>query len=104
MAKTSTKKYLRGSAKTHTFSNGGDVIHLDLNLQDVNNLPVTKTGYVKLTLSRRKEVDKFGNEFSIYENDFKPTPKDGSGSAKPAAKPSGRAPGGFSGAKSDLPF
>ena len=67
-----TKRYLKGSAKLRTFEDGGELINVDLNLEDLSSLPITESGYIKITLSRKKEVDQYGNAYSIFENDFVP--------------------------------
>jgi hypothetical protein len=108
---TGDKKYnwLKGSAKLFEFEGGGEKIHLDLNLAELNNLPVSNTGFIKITLSRKKEVDKYGSAYSIYENDYKPKDKEGASVTagyKPAPKAGYKAPGGFNAPKSkdDMPF
>ena len=83
----STKNYVKGSAKLVTFPTGGELINLDLNLESLSSLPISPSGYVKLTLSRRQEPDQYGNNYSIYENEFKPKAKDGA-APKAADKPS----------------
>ena len=72
----SKKNYVKGSAKLVTFATG-ELINLDLNLESLSSLPITPSGYVKITLSRRSEPDQYGNHYSIYENEFKPTAKEG---------------------------
>ena len=74
MAK-STKNYLRGGAKLVTFPDGGELINLDLKLEELNSLPVNDNGYVKITLSRKPAVDQYGNAYSVFENDFVPDGK-----------------------------
>lgn len=86
MAEKSTKKYLSGSGKVTKFNNGGTIINLSVKLADLNNLPKypSKNGddYVRISVSLKDEPDQYGNECSIYENDYKPN-KD-AGVSKPA--------------------
>jgi hypothetical protein len=75
MAEKKPKNYISGSAKLVSFPNGSELINVDLKLEDIQNLPVSKSGYVKLVLSKLAEKGKFGDDYSIYENEFKPDPK-----------------------------
>ena len=69
------KNYIKGSAKQFTCSNGEIKINVDLLLEDLLKLPVNEKGYIKIALNTPKGgKDKFGNDFSIYENDYVPDP------------------------------
>jgi hypothetical protein len=78
MSKTftkSNKNYVRSGSKIVKVPSGDEKINLDLCLADLNALPVSKTGYIKLSLSKKKDgVDEWGNVFSVYENEFVPDP------------------------------
>jgi hypothetical protein len=74
MSKNSKKNYVRGSAKERSFGDGGAVINLDLNLSDLNSLPVTEKGYVKIVVAQRQAEDQYGNTHYVYENTFVPDP------------------------------
>jgi NurA-like 5'-3' nuclease len=94
MAEKSTKKYLSGSGKVTKFNNGGTIINLSVKLADLNALSKypSKGGddYVRISVSLKEEPDQYGNEVSIYENDYKPNKDGGAGKAAPAkstAKP-----------------
>lgn len=63
------KNFVKGSGKKIEFNNGGYVINISLNVEDLKRLPQNK-GYVKLTLSERKAPDQYGNNIMIYENDY----------------------------------
>jgi hypothetical protein len=108
MSKTlskSKKNYVKGSAKLVTFPDGGELINLDLNLESLSNLTVNERGYVKLTLSRLKIADQFGNGYSVYENDYKPEPKTGGAPAPKGPIVRGPQGGGYGGKKgNDMPF
>ena len=67
------KNYVKGSAKEVKFSNGGSIIHVDILVEDLKRLPINDRGYVKLSLSKLPDPDKFGNTHTLYENDWKPT-------------------------------
>lgn len=96
------KNYIKGGARTVTFSDG-ELINVDLLLSDLQKLPVNKTGYIKLTLSKNKVLDKFNNSHNIYENDF--VPSDKSQAAKAATPVATAITGGFkSRTTDDLPF
>jgi len=85
-----TKKYVKGSAKEVVFDDGSSLINADLNLADLNSLNVSASGYVKITIARRREVDSYGNTHSVYENTFKSDgAKKGAGAplGEPVSKP-----------------
>lgn len=65
------KRYVRGSAKEVVFADGSSLINCDLNLADLNSLNVSASGYVKITIARRRETDQYQNTHSVYENQFK---------------------------------
>lgn len=71
MSKT-TKNYIGGGAREVKFGDGGSLINVDLKLEDLNNLPVSERGYIRLVVAPRKDTDQFGNTHSIYENTFVP--------------------------------
>ena len=68
------RKFIKGGARIKTFSNGGSIINIDLLMEDLLKLPINKSGYIKISLSenRNKEQDKFGNDYSIFQNEFVP--------------------------------
>lgn len=99
------KNYVKGSAKEVIFANGGSLVHIDILIEDLKRLPVNERGYVKLTLSKLPEADRFGNTHTLYENDFKPNEAGAKGqAAKAGVKAFPKAE--FKGAASndDLPF
>lgn len=90
MSDISTKKkknYISGGARRVEFGDGSSIINLDLKLSDINDLPVSEKGYIRLTVSERKETDQFGNTHSVYENDFVPDKSKSKAEEKPTAKP-----------------
>lgn len=83
MSKSSTKKnYIGGGAREVTFADGGSVINLDLKLDDLNGLPVSERGYIRLVVARRQETDQYGNSHYVYENTFVPDKSKATGPAK----------------------
>lgn len=78
---TKKKTFISGSAKERLFDNGGEVINLSLNLGQLSKI-VDDKGYVRITLQKLKEADRYGNSHSIYEDTFRPTNK---GAATPKA-------------------
>lgn len=94
-----TKNYISGSAREVEFENGDSIINLDLKLSDLNDLPVSEKGYIRLTVAPRKSPGTYGETHSVYENDFKPDKTKGEGKGAPAAK----APS-VSGPRSRAPF
>lgn len=99
MNKSTKKNYIRGSAKRVSFSDGGEVLNLDLNLQDLNSLPVSDRGYVKIVVARRRSPDTYGNTDYVYENTFVPDKTKGS------KAPTNSGPSvGFGPQKAKLPF
>ena len=71
---TKKKNFISGSAKEKVFDNGGELINLSLKLEQLAKIADEK-GYVRITIQRLKEVDRFGNSHSIFEDTFKPQPK-----------------------------
>lgn len=91
MSQISTKKkknYIAGSARKIEFEDGSYKINLDLKLDELNALPVSEKGYIRLTVAPRKEVGTYGETHSVYENDFVPDKS----KAAPAAGPKVSAP------------
>ena len=68
------KNYVKGSAKSHDFSDGGQSINVDINYADLGRLPINAAGYIKITLSRNRQPDAYGNDYSMFENEWKPDP------------------------------
>lgn len=97
VAAKTKKNYIKGSARTYSFKNGGEVIHVDLKLSELQALPVNKAGYVKITLSKLAAEDQYGNHYSIFENDWKPEAAEAVKQKAPATPIKPRA-------KDDLPF
>jgi hypothetical protein len=109
MADSTTKKsknYVKGGAKEVTFSNGGSLINLDIKVEgkvigSQGEILPNEAGYVKLVLSKLPAPDKFDNDFSIYENEYKPDPS--KKKAAPAATLA-KGPAKKTGASDDFPF
>ena len=100
MAKKSTKNYISGGAKEVRFNDGGTIINLDLKLEDLNSLPVSDKGYIRIVVAQRSTVDQYGNTHYVYENTFVPDKSKGKTPASQAPqKPSFSSP-----KKSGLPF
>lgn len=91
MAKSTSKKnYISGGAKKVTFGDGGSIINLDLKLEDINNLPVSDKGYIRIVVAERSTTDQYGNTHYVYENQFVPDKSKGKGGAPlPQAAPKG---------------
>ena len=91
------KNYISGSARQVDFESGDPIINLDLKLEDLNNLPVSEKGYIRLTVAKRKSPGNYGETHSVYENDFVPdkskgAAKDSGTKAPTVSAPSRRAP------------
>jgi hypothetical protein len=74
------KNYVKGSSKLVTFSNGGEIINLDLKIEgkiigSQGDILPNKAGYAKISLNKLEKADEYGNTHSIYENTFKPESK-----------------------------
>lgn len=80
------RNFLKGSARAVHFNNGGHIIHIDLLKEDLDKLPVNKSGYVKISVSSLPKPDKFGNTHSVFENEFVPDPKFANKEAKAPGK------------------
>lgn len=91
-----SKTYVKGSAKKIDFDNGGSIINLSVNLENLKEHADEK-GWVRLVCSERTSPDMYGNTHSLYLNEWKPTPKaDTPTKAAPAPEPTE--------AEDDLPF
>jgi hypothetical protein len=66
------KKYLKGSAKERVFGDGNSLLNISVNVDELASLPNVK-GYVNITVSKRREVDKYGNTHSLMLNEYKPS-------------------------------
>lgn len=70
------KNYIGGSAREKTFDSGNSIINLSICLDDLMQLPKTqdKAGkaYVRITIAPRREVGKYGETHSIYEDTYTP--------------------------------
>lgn len=65
-----------GFAKQIEFSNGGNVIKITLNENDLKKLQENLVdGKVRLQQTKRKEADKWGNTHSLEIDTWKPTQK-----------------------------
>lgn len=63
------------SAKEKTFSDGGALIKLGFKVADLIEFAKQNgnaAGYLNLTLSRRREVGRFGETHSVYLDDYVP--------------------------------
>lgn len=65
------KNYVKGNGKRIN-TQYGEIINISLNLEDLQRLKQNK-GYVKLTIVDRKEPDQYGNNLSIFENEYEGT-------------------------------
>lgn len=97
-----TKNYVKGSAKLVQFPSGGELINLDVRLEDLQKLPVNKNGYVKLVLGKLEKTDAYGNDYSIYENDFVPDKNKATAPRVAASVPSTKP--NSNGTTDDMPF
>lgn len=68
------KKYV-GSGKEKVFNDGGSIVNISLKASDLKGL-VNEKGYIRLTVAKRKEEDKYGNTHTVYDDGYRPQPKD----------------------------
>ena len=68
------KKNYVGSGKTKSLQ-FGEVQELSLNIEQLNKLPRTAKGYIRVTVSKRREPDQFGNDLAVVENTYVPKTK-----------------------------
>ncbi len=66
------KHYISGSIK-EIESNGGKFYSMSLKLDDLASCEVNDKWYIRLNMSKRKEVDQYWNSHYLVENDWKPT-------------------------------
>jgi hypothetical protein len=65
------KTYVRGSAKKFEFKNGGSVLNISLNVDNLQE-HADEQGWVRLVISERSEPDMYKNTHSMYVNEWKP--------------------------------
>lgn len=76
-----TQVFYCGSGKTITSPKFADqsvsLINIGVNIDQIKELikkaEAEQSKYVKLKLKKRKEADKYGNDWSLMENDWKPS-------------------------------
>lgn len=66
-----SKNYIKGWIKEIT-TKFWPMLKLSLSIEDLNNLPKTEKGYIKLVIAPRKEVWQYGDTHYMYEDDFSP--------------------------------
>jgi hypothetical protein len=65
------KKNYVGSGKTKSLQ-FGEVQELSLNIEQLSKLPRSAKGYIRVTVSKRREPDQFGNDLAVVENTYVP--------------------------------
>jgi len=65
------KRYIKWSAKEIN-SQYWPFLSVSINKEDFNTLPVDKSGYVRLTINKKKATDQYGNTHSIVLNEREP--------------------------------
>ena len=65
------KKFINAFCKKVVFDNGGYLINIDISKEDLNKQPANENGFVKLVLSEKKEIDKYGCTHYLYLNEYK---------------------------------
>lgn len=63
------KIWVRGSAREKVFDNGGEVINVSLNINDLTAYANDK-GYVPIVIAQRNEVDEYGNTHYMYVDEY----------------------------------
>ena len=66
------KTYIKGSAKSFTFDNGGTIIRLGLNADQIKELANDK-GWVNVVVKEKREVDEYGNTHYMELDTWKPS-------------------------------
>lgn len=65
------KNYV-GQGWLRTFQNGGNIINLSLNLEQLQKLPVDQYGNIKITVAPRREPsEKSKATHTVYEDTYK---------------------------------
>jgi hypothetical protein len=64
------EKQYCGKAKVKRFDNGGEIYKIGI---VANQLPApNEKGYINLCLQKMRQPDKYGNEYTVYVDDWKP--------------------------------
>lgn len=64
--------FIKASAREFTTQSWKTGFNIDINIADLERLPVDRHWYVKLTMRARKEKWKYGDTHFLVENDFVP--------------------------------
>lgn len=69
MTANKQKTFVRGSAREKVFDNGGIVINVSLNINDLTAYANDK-GYVPIVLAQRTELDAYDNSHYMYIDEY----------------------------------
>ena len=72
MSEQKSSNFIKATVKEFTTSNWKNGWNIDINIQDLQRLPVDRYGYVKMTMRPRKEKWKYWDTHFLVENDFIP--------------------------------
>lgn len=64
-----SKTFVRGSARLKVFDNGGEVINVSININDLMAYANDK-GYVPFVIAQRTEVDEWDNTHYMYIDEY----------------------------------
>lgn len=79
------KEYISGSAKQVDFPNGGSIIKLSLNKDQLLAVPSNEAGYITIDVCERRSIDQYGNSHYVKVNTFKPDKSKAKASTQQAA-------------------
>lgn len=103
MENKGTKTYFKGSVKQVSFSNGGSIMKLSLNADQVKQLADDK-GWVRINIQERREVDQYGNTHYATLDDWKPSEGYKGGQKNATAQPKAATTNNAPASSGDLPF
>lgn len=64
------KNYISTFLKKVEFKNWGSIFKCSMKMADLEKLPKDKYGNVKVIIAKRKEADKYGNDYLMYEDTY----------------------------------
>lgn len=80
------KNFIKGGCK-EIQTQYGSIMNVNLNLEQLNTLPVDKYGNIKLTIMKRREVGQYGDTHYAIENTFVPAGEEGGAPAGEGSAP-----------------
>ena len=66
------KNYVKGNAKEFVFQDGGSVLNISIDCQNIDKTKLVKDRYLNISIGKRKEVGQYGDTHTMIYNEYKP--------------------------------